>query len=143
MYILAGTIVTPTAERAFRPVDDPCNLNATELNVTLATHHKLAPINATQMAPVTAVEAGAETPTDSRLCPGGMSADSTYFWLGIGFASCLAMVTKLLAITGQQKLIGGLLGSRASVVSRSIFLDKNRGHIGESQSKRPPKMARL
>jgi hypothetical protein len=50
-------------------------------------------------------------------CQGGMSADASYFWMGVAYASTFAFLTKLLAIAMQQKAIGGVLGAKVSVRS--------------------------
>jgi hypothetical protein len=46
-----------------------------------------------------------------------MSADASYFWMGVAYASTFAFLTKLLAIAMQQKAIGGVLGAKVSVRS--------------------------
>lgn len=51
----------------------------------------------------------------ANLVKGAMSADTTYFWMGICYAIIFSFICKLLAITMQQKLIGGLMGTKVGV----------------------------
>ena len=54
-------------------------------------------------------------PFNTTLDSSGMALDPSYFWMAIGYATVFALITKLLAVAMQQKLIGGLLGKRVGV----------------------------
>ena len=125
VYLTGGILLSGMAEKQFRPA--MCAMEAPVCTLVPADSCTLD--CATQMDHTAWSSQCEGTATETGGCltpfgyPGGannlgadgMATANTYFYIGILYASMFAFATKLLAISMQQKGIGGLLGKRVGI----------------------------